>query len=105
MAPTWPPEVPNTFYTPPGPPQDLPRRLQDNSLRNQDAPKALQEPPRRLQETPRTLQRSLPSLQQLPCNIKPHGLHVASVGSAKRKQFQFSHAAPIAIPSLRAPER
>ena len=61
MAPTWPPELSRRLqdgpgslqdasYTPPGPPQDLPRRLQDRPQRAQGAPKALQEPPRRLRE-------------------------------------------------------
>ena len=96
MAPTWLPKLPRRLqddpgslqdasYTPPGPPQHLPRRLQDRPQRAQDAPKALQEPPRRLSEPPRALQervlrpeaaskslpRSVPSLQPLPCTLKP----------------------------------
>ena len=111
MAPTWLPELSRRLqddpgslqdasYTPPGPPQDLPRRLQDRPQRAQGAPKALQEPPRRLREPPRSLQelsrrgfgdpkpppralqRSLPAMQPL-----ASGLQVASAGCAKRLQI------------------
>ena len=73
MAPTWPPELPRRLqdgpgslqdasHTPPGPPQDLPRRLQDRPQRAprrpQNAPRpsktaqgGCESPPRALQET------------------------------------------------------
>ena len=106
MAPAWHPKLPRQLqdasYTPPGPPQHLPRHLQDRPQRAQDVPglsKSLQDGSKRLQdvsksspeevfEAPSRLQEleKLPKTSAFALQPLVSGLQAGPAGSANRKQ-------------------